>query len=1670
MSTRRSSFSLFLAVSIIISVGGLMGPRLASQGTSPQIPLIVGRNVNMISGTQLPDGDPYLQRQNEPSIAVSTRNPMHLLAGVNDYRTIDLPFEDQVPGQEFGNQALDRDAWLGVLKSFDEGQSWKAYLLEGFPQDISTLGAVSPLKAFGTAADPVVRAGTNGLFYYAGIAFNRIDRGTGAIFVARFIDLNNQENADTIKYDGVTIVDQGNAGVFLDKVWMAVDIPRAGHGYTTLSTSSQEETVPCGNVYLAYSAFLGKTDINIRSKIMFTRSTDCGKTWSAPIKLSETQHTDQGTTIAIDPTTGAVYVAWRRFATASQGNAIVLVRSTDGGQTFTKPMVVRSLALSFPAGPNGPFDQRTTGSTFRTNSHPTIYVDLNGTVYLAWAERRQNNWSRIVLTYSKDQGMTWVTPPIEVDPIVEGHQFMPSLAGGMLTWYDQRNDISLHLSDFVDDVKNGHRHTIDVRAAKIDPVALANAASFIHPSKQVSRYLYELEGWNENGELMLKQVQYYFSGLEMFQRGTVPFLGDYIDIAPAPVFVPAAGGGWQYNPDPAGSTVYHVAWGGDTRDVKFPELNGVPNLWPNWENYKAPNSSQDDPLFPDPNACYPGHAGLMNQNAYTACISPGFVAGSPGNTKPLDLEDATDTNGFPIARAFTVTVKNTTYEDHYYRLWIEAPPGVLASFVQYFDIDPNATYPNFPTGFPVDDVLVAVAAQSSISRPVFVYPFPDNPQATVKVHVEEEAGTLASVVFINPDPTNPEIIDPLEWDPQAPHIKGSEVHNPHIKGKSIKNYSMDGLVNPHIKGLDPILRDVINSDTANPHIKGDVLNPHIKGTDIEAPHIKGESISEITWEVTNEGNTTTPYTFDVFTTYNPPGSNIPPEEAIQFQLLVYKVYKTPVAEDCNLAEEEHHELVVNISNPHIKGPHIKGSPPSLASVPLADPKDAAFWLNPKEKAIVKLWAIDPNTDNTDTFEFGPDCEEGEDFPADVNADVTVTSQAHNTEDLENGDYTLPSETSLPPGPGLVAPLPGAELDNGCKSIPAAGTIEWDFDWTTVAGATAYHLYVLGPDATTPLINNELIGAPSYHFSGPGDYIDDTNLYGWVWMVRALVNDGVNNVWTGWSEVRSFDVAPPTDCAVASPPEINIQQGGADIDDGGNYDFGYHPVGSDTPATFTIHNLGTVADLEVTGAPALTGPNTDQFVIEGPSVTTIGALQSTTFVVRFQPTSPGAKTATLSIDNDDPDENPYDIHLSGNGAPLGGLVAYYPFNNNADDESGQGHNGTIYGSYAFSEDRFGNPNGALNFDGSTNFVELPDESSFDLSQITIVAIVKVFNYAQDNRIIAKGENFGSFTVDIAGTSGRPYYTYQHSYGNRTDPLAMEAVGQNQFFHLVSTYDAQTLQLRGYLNGEPKVSATTTYPPLFNDQNVTIGLSPFPDPTPDRYFSGVIDEIRIYNRILSAEEVQALYSLDLGLVAHYPFHGDASDQSGHGLNGTINGATLTEDRLGVTNRAFSFNGSSDFIDVPDDDALDLTSAITISTWINPVEVEVSSSYVVMKRDDGATGGGSVYSLDYYPGMVRSVFKYPWPGGGYNTILTTGNTPITPNEWQHIVVTWDGATIIVYRNGSSDGTQAFASQTKASDSPLLIGRYSGYYFNGKIDEVRIYDRALSPSEVMALYALGK
>src|ERR1700737_5546785 len=105
LSTNLLSFLLF---ALLVVCTFAFAPAMLAQ--------VPGHNVNMVSGTDWPGGDPFLQRQNEPSIAVSSRNGLHLVAGANDYRTVDLP---GLPGDRPTG-----DAWLGLFKSVDAGETW----------------------------------------------------------------------------------------------------------------------------------------------------------------------------------------------------------------------------------------------------------------------------------------------------------------------------------------------------------------------------------------------------------------------------------------------------------------------------------------------------------------------------------------------------------------------------------------------------------------------------------------------------------------------------------------------------------------------------------------------------------------------------------------------------------------------------------------------------------------------------------------------------------------------------------------------------------------------------------------------------------------------------------------------------------------------------------------------------------------------------------------------------------------------------------------------------------------------------------------------------------------------------------------------------------------------------------------------------------------------------------------------------------------------------------------------------------------------------------------------------------------------------------------------------------------------------------------------------------
>jgi len=1073
MSIRRVSSCLFLVFLTVTLIWVLAGSRLSSQAVPQTGTVISGRNVNMVSGAVLPGGDPWLQRQNEPSIAVSSRNPLHLLAGANDYRTVDMPTsEGELPGKQ--PTAAVGDAWLGVFTSYDGGESWTSTMLPGYPQDPSA----NPLKVYRAAADPVVRSGPNGLFYFSGIAFNRTDPKIGVVFVARFIDDNNKEGGGTIRYIDTKIIASGTASKFLDKPWISVDQPRIPVGNITISG----QTFPRHNVYLAYSAFTGST--NAVGDIMFSRSADCGTTWGTPIKISSGSYAHQGATIAIKPVSGEVLVAWRRFGVSGKTpDSIFVAQSLSRGLNFQSPVKVADVA---------PFDQPTTdesqglpgagpGFAFRTNSYPTMTVDKSGHVYLAWAQRGvgTGEGARVVLS-SSYFGSSWSAPQAVANldenglPFL-GHQLMPSLsfAAGklILVWYDQRHDVSSVQYGFnnwiLDDLP--YRHTMDVWAAEADTAKFPNLA---WKSSQVSRYLHAMlkDGngdtvYDNDGNPIVFPVQFNCVNYPLFKVGHNPFNGDYIDVAAAPTFKQDTWRNWIFNTDGSDSPVFHVAWT-DNRDVRPPS----PPYY-DWTLYTPPISDQGSAFIsgerPDCNPNASGNEpGMRNQNIYTARVTWGIEAGSPVNDKPLNLPGS-------IARAFVVFVKNNTGLLRSYRLTIAAQPvGGQASFEQF----------SLLTTLDVD-----IAAYSTISRTVFISSTDVNAAVTVNINETDAAGAiitggLSSSILINGDTSNPQMsgnkethnpniinsanpniinwyVNPNIINPNIinPNIINPNIINPNIINPNIINSANPNIINPNIINPNIINPNIINRDVSNPNIiNPNIINPNIINTNIADDGPDLVTATDVEWTVKNEGTTTTSYTLKTLAKKSPPNG-------VYVQLLVYRVHYTPAVAGaelkaagvnaCELKKEPHHELVLSVVNPNIINPNIINPNIINPNIINSSIENSTFSVAPGEEVVVDLRVLDSGVSTTTgvatvkALSAGPTLQafSVEEFIGSLG--FAVTSQAVNSIDVAEGSQIPPADatdlvigtSSLPDG------VAGYSYSAALSAFGGAGTYAWSLN-------------------------------------------------------------------------------------------------------------------------------------------------------------------------------------------------------------------------------------------------------------------------------------------------------------------------------------------------------------------------------------------------------------------------------------------------------------------------------------------------------------------------------------------------------------------------------------------------------------------------------------------------
>ena len=235
-----------------------------------------------------------------------------------------------------------------------------------------------------------------------------------------------------------------------------------------------------------------------------------------------------------------------------------------------------------------------------------------------------------------------------------------------------------------------------------------------------------------------------------------------------------------------------------------------------------------------------------------------------------------------------------------------------------------------------------------------------------------------------------------------------------------------------------------------------------------------------------------------------------------------------------------------------------------------------------------------------------------------------------------------------------------------------------------------------------------------------------------------------------------------------------------------------------------------------------------------------------------------------------------------------------------------------------------------------------------------------------------------------------------------------------------------------------------------------------------FDGSIDDVQIYNKALTDVEIAALFAAQNpapviagNLVANYPFSGNAYDVTAYQNNAIATGAQLGTDRFGKANKAYAFNGLSDKAEAGNSPQLNSANT-TISFWVSVAELPTSGEMYLLSH-----GGWQERWKISLPNHGKPVFT-THSGGACCSDMDSG-TPLSLDTWTHVVMVHNGTKDIIYFDGVQVAEKSVTGALDLTVHPLGIGFNPvdvGNYFNGSLDEVQIYNVALSAQEIADLY----
>jgi hypothetical protein len=440
-------------------------------------------------------------------------------------------------------------------------------------------------------------------------------------------------------------------------------------------------------------------------------------------------------------------------------------------------------------------------------------------------------------------------------------------------------------------------------------------------------------------------------------------------------------------------------------------------------------------------------------------------------------------------------------------------------------------------------------------------------------------------------------------------------------------------------------------------------------------------------------------------------------------------------------------------------------------------------------------------------------------------------------------------------------------------------------------------------------------------------------------------------------------------------------------------------------------------------------------------------------------------------------------------PPAGLVLSLGFDEaggaTAIDSSPSARNGTITGAVRVP----GKVGSALSFNGISDWVTVIDGATgtpLDLTTgMTLEAWVKPTTIDGWETIVIKERGANLLSYALYAHDGAPLGGGTNApagygrFGTVDQAVRGTArISTTDWTHLATTYDGAAQRL--YMNGVLVGTHAQTGSMAVGNQPLRIGGNAS---FTGEFFKGLIDEVKVYNRALSAAEIGA----DMGSVAPPPpppppppttgglvlslgfdeADGQpAIDASPSGRNGVITGAIRMPGKVG---RALQFDGIDDWVTVTDGAAgtpLDLTTGMTLEAWVKPTAIDGWEAVIVKERGTDSLSY-ALYAHDGAP--LSGGFNAPAGYGRFGTIdqAARGTARISTTDWTHLAMTYDGTVQRFYVNGIEVGTHAQTGSMAVGDQPLRIGgdaTFPGEFFEGLIDEVKVYNRALSIAEINA------